>query len=699
MKFGVHLLANLTPEWNRQYIQYEYLKDFLDKAMQQSVILNEKSRLEEYFCHVDEEFFQFCEKEVTKINTFFAEKLAEAMRRFTTLKDEIDYRKMIYGDNCSNDKCSVSFIHKTNRIGISNGEAKLMKQMSRFVPDRLFQDKRRLSSVKTLKLAFSEYYLMLILLQKYQLLNFTGFVKILKKHDKLFQTTRGEQFRKSHIETAAFYTATKVTELIRDVEKIYTSELESGDRTRAMKRLRVPPLEEIQSSSVTFRLGIFIGILGVLIPLLIILIIILRKSQSGAVVRWRDGFHLYRSSFLIILQVILTGINIYGWTSSGVNHILIFEIDPRNHLTYQQLLEIGTCLCVLWSFSFIVFVITSYLDYYPFVHPLIFVIFLLVFFFNPFPILYYSARCWLMKTLVLVFTAAFHPIRFADNWLCNQLTSLELAFYDCEYYFCFYFSNSDWWKTNLIASSLPSGIFCTGWTKFLLQAFLLAIPSSLRFTQCIRRYYDTKAKYPHLLNAGKYAMGFTVAITNSLRRASMSLSETYSTNPKTNPFIYLWIITALINSTYKLIWDVKMDWGLFHKNAGENRFLRDHIIYSSKNYYYYGIVQDLFLRYSWTINIFIQFHTEAAEYADVIGFVFGLLELIRRFSWNFFRLENEHLNNCGRYRAIRDISIKPISTDIDFMAVNQKSNVRFRRKKDEKEMINENEENFKKVTK
>ena len=31
-----------------------------------------------------------------------------------------------------------------------------------------------------------------------------------------------------------------------------------------------------------------------------------------------------------------------------------------------------------------------------------------------------------------------------------------------------------------------------------------------------------------------------------------------------------------------------------------------------------------------------------------------------RFIWNFFRLENEHLNNCGKFRAVRDISVAPI---------------------------------------
>jgi len=35
----------------------------------------------------------------------------------------------------------------------------------------------------------------------------------------------------------------------------------------------------------------------------------------------------------------------------------------------------------------------------------------------------------------------------------------------------------------------------------------------------------------------------------------------------------------------------------------------------------------------------------------------------RRFIWNFFRLENEHLNNCGQFRAVRDISVVPMETN------------------------------------
>ncbi len=61
MKFGVHLLTNLTPEWNSQYIQYEYMKELLGKAAAAAPIIidgTENSAREEYFRRADEDFFQ-----------------------------------------------------------------------------------------------------------------------------------------------------------------------------------------------------------------------------------------------------------------------------------------------------------------------------------------------------------------------------------------------------------------------------------------------------------------------------------------------------------------------------------------------------------------------------------------------------------------------------------------------------------------
>ncbi len=55
---------------------------------------------------------------------------------------------------------------------------------------------------------------------------------------------------------------------------------------------------------------------------------------------WKVAIKLFRSPLFIIVHIFFIGLNSYGWSRSGVNHVLIFEIDPRNHLSYQQLLEV-----------------------------------------------------------------------------------------------------------------------------------------------------------------------------------------------------------------------------------------------------------------------------------------------------------------------------------------------------------------------
>ena len=49
-----------------------------------------------------------------------------------------------------------------------------------------------------------------------------------------------------------------------------------------------------------------------------------------------------------------------------------------------------------------------------------------------------------------------------------------------------------------------------------------------------------------------------------------------------NPFFYLWFLAKFSGTCYKYAWDIKMDWGFFDKNAGENKYLREVIVYSSK---------------------------------------------------------------------------------------------------------------------
>lgn len=110
-----------------------------------------------------------------------------------------------------------------------------------------------------------------------------------------------------------------------------------------------------------------------------------------------------------------------------------------------------------------------------------------------------------------------------------------------------------------------------------------------------------------------------------------------------------------------------MDWGLFDSKApAEYKFLREELVYPVK-YYYVAIVEDFVLRFGWTLNLSL---TEVGAIPpDLITLVLAPCEIIRRFLWNFYRLENEHLNNCGEFRAVRDISIS--GQNIDLSALNR----------------------------
>lgn len=38
---------------------------------------------------------------------------------------------------------------------------------------------------------------------------------------------------------------------------------------------------------------------------------------------------------------------------------------------------------------------------------------------------------------------------------------------------------------------------------------------------------------------------------------------------------------------------------------------------------------------------------------NVLFLTFGTIEVVRRGVWNIFRMENEQLNNCGKFRYVR----------------------------------------------
>lgn len=112
------------------------------------------------------------------------------------------------------------------------------------------------------------------------------------------------------------------------------------------------------------------------------------------------AFRLYRAPFLIVLFVFLIALNIYGWRSAGCNHVLIFELDPRNHLSEQHLMEMAGIFGVVWSTSVLTFLYSHSLSIPPLVNPLALVFVMIAFMCNPFKVFRWEARFWLLRTVV-----------------------------------------------------------------------------------------------------------------------------------------------------------------------------------------------------------------------------------------------------------------------------------------------------------
>ena len=158
--------------------------------------------------------------------------------------------------------------------------------------------------------------------------------------------------------------------------------------------------------------------------------------------------------------------------------------------------------------------------------------------------------------------------------------------------------------------------------------------------------------------------------------------ENYTTSPWTKTIC---IFFGMVSTAYSYAWDIKMDWGLLSKE-GKHPFLRNEITFPPF-IYYIACILNLFLRVAWGLKLFPRsfgnmtffffafFFKNFLHYfyknlkkktkkkgwkyqsihAPWISLLFSDLEIFRRCMWNVFRLENEHLNNCGQFRIVNEI--------------------------------------------
>ncbi|XP_059592733.1 phosphate transporter PHO1 homolog 3 [Vitis vinifera] len=495
-----------------------------------------------------------------------------------------------------------------------------------------------------LKKAFIEFYHKLCLLKSYSFLNSLAFSKIMKKYDKIASRNASKSYLKM-VDESYLGSSNKVSKLMERVEATFIKHFCNSNRSKGMNILR--PKAKKERHRVTFSLGFFAGCTVALILSLILIICtrhLLKLKEEGE--KYMENmFPLYSLFGFIVLHMLMYAGNIYFWRRYRVNYSFIFGFKQGTELGYREVLFLGFGVAVLALASVLPNLEQTdpeTEDYIAFTEllPLGLLVLVIVILICPLNIIYRSSRFFFLKCLFHCFCAPLYKVTLPDFLVADQLTSQVQAFRSLEFYICYYGWGDYKHRQNTCKTNVVYNTFY----------FIVAVvPYWSRLLQCLRRLFEEK----DLMQAYNGVKYISTIVAVSVRTA-------YSLDKGMGWRIVAWVSSAIaaITGTY---WDLVFDWGLLQKHA-KNRWLRDKLLVPHKSVYFGATVLNVLLRFAWLQTV-LDFQLSVIHREGLIAIV-ASLEIIRRGIWNFFRLENEHLNNVGKFRAFKSVPL-PFNCDED----------------------------------
>uniref|UniRef100_M0ZM11 SPX, N-terminal; EXS, C-terminal n=1 Tax=Solanum tuberosum TaxID=4113 RepID=M0ZM11_SOLTU len=461
-----------------------------------------------------------------------------------------------------------------------------------------------------IRMAFVEFYQKLRLLKNYSFLNVLAFSKIMKKYDKITSRKASKSYLEM-IDKSYLGSSDEVAKLVERVEVTFIKHFVNGNRRKGMKSLR--PQAKRDTHRVTFFMGMFSGCSIALVAAIAVVI------RAGNLLEHKDRgqymdniFPLYSLFGYIVLHMLMYAGNVYYWKRFRVNYPFIFGFKQGTALGYRQVLLLASGLSLLALAAAF-----SHLD------------------------MDMDPKTRKFETLTELIPLTLVIVTLPDFILADQLTSQVQAIRSLQFYVCYYVWGNFKTRSNKCQDSSVYKI---------LYIVVAIIPFWSRFIQCLRRLFEEKDSMQGL-NGLKYFSTIVALVMKTL----------YSQKGGT-----FWRVMAASTSGVTTVantyWDLVIDWGLLQRNS-KNPWLRDKLLVPHKIVYFVAIVLDIILRLVW-MQLVLDIKELSFLHEKAFLAVVACLEILRRGIWNFFRLENEHLNNVGKYRAFKSVPL-PFNYDED----------------------------------
>ena len=636
MKFGQLIYSKMAPEWSEAYIDYKILKALLKplKYMGKKYLnvmvpntLSQKNQLTlkfpkytisnfskadiDYLHSFHEKFQYMVTFEFDKITAFFKTKLLETMKKFRLFK------------------INVAIIQ--NMKGEKDYE----------------------SSKGELKNCFHLFYKEIALLSDYYQINHEALRKILKKQKKLCSNfTNKLPF--SPIKFDALYNDTsflvknlpKLQKLKQDFETQYIDFFYSNNN----KNLGRSELFKISQGRLishweNFYFGLFSGFIILLICIILILGI-KGDLDPDTDDQFNHIFRIYRGLALFIIYIWLLGWNVYGWTKYHINYRNIFRFN-YHYSTLSEILKRAASFTTIVLLTFLWYVLIReeksvynvFFFYQKEFCPLIgWCIFLIYMFYPNKKHFNGEGRFYMFRIFKNMLVSCFF-VDFTLSWATDQVVSFVIPLRDLEYTICYYVNRSFLDNDALV---------CLNQEKITIAFIAAFIPLILRIIQCLKSMYQKEHRFVFnvdFFNTMKYLFSLiTVFVSLGL---NLDPSNTY--------YFYIWMGFAIISTCYSYFWDLKMDWGFLDPKA-KHKYLRQQLSYSNSYFYYIAIAVNLLFRFSWILSLSSAIVDKTMR-KELYTFLLGFIEMSRRSIWNFFRVEKEHIANCGMFRVVENYKL------------------------------------------
>ena len=520
------------------------------------------------------------------------------------------------------------------------------------------------------------------LVVSYRILNFTAFQKILKKYDKYLEASLSDPYLQC-LSIGHFYEPSILPEMLEEIQQVYADAFMHGHLSGARARMRHKARELPFKTRTFFQMGLFVG--GSIVSSVSVLfhyrdhIISLLVGLYNGDDTFAPFFPVLRLPLLASIYFLLLGTNLQVFEMFKINFFFIMGTQKQERWRFFHMYELFSVYllffavalaCYFGSFNvglsdgtgrnllFTIPVVDVSLYWHPLIVPLIIVWVSIFYFFDPNPRrVSYRRRRYALRSSLEASQAPFRFVTFSQFWLMDQFTSLLLIWFDLYTVTCLSFVEV---PLALFFPEESQGI-CHN-SNIFVRPFIAALPSICRLLQCLRRFRDSKytAWNPHMTNGLKYLSSIVAIYVTGIFYGTRYVTSHVIAVPLWLTYVVasgllVMIVVVTIRTIYVLYWDLWKDWSVFGRKGSSNFPLRDKLIFP-KWTYYCGIVEDALIRFTWIYSIFAI--TGILEpLGTITETIFGTLEVVRRGVWNFFRVENEHLNNCGQFRAVQEVPI------------------------------------------